>query len=168
MTMRFSVKVATVLLAGLSALPALAAVDAYMMIKGKTQGQFKGEASRAGHPDEIKLVSVKLYSANGMSNGTHQHRRVVITKSIGVASLQLQQAAAMNEVLPEVTILFAKADGKGKLPTPLETVRLKNAAIVSRRIVGNTEEIELAYQQIEVTQVDGSTSTSDDWEVPNN
>lgn len=53
--MRFGARVATVLLVGLSALPALAAFHGYMSIKGTKQGQFKGEQSRAGHPKEIKL-----------------------------------------------------------------------------------------------------------------
>ena len=58
MMMRFGARVATVLLVGLSALPALAAVDVFMTIKGTTQGAFKGEASPAGHPEEIRLESV--------------------------------------------------------------------------------------------------------------
>ena len=101
-----------------------------------------------------------------MTAGSFKHRVLVITKAIGVASPQLEQAAANNEDLAEVTIRFATSNGKGKMPTAVERVELKHAAILSRRVVGQTEVIRLTYQQILVTHVNGGTSTTDDWLVP--
>lgn len=90
----------------------------------------------------------------------------MFTKQIGATSPQLEQAALTHEVLSEVRFTFDTPGAEGRSPKAVETVLLRNATITSRRVAGMTEVIMLAYQDIVVTQADGSTTTADDWEVP--
>jgi type VI secretion system secreted protein Hcp len=145
----------------LPAIPAMAAVDAFMTINGSKQGQLKGE----GMSEKIALTSVSHDSATGMASGKRQHGSIMVKKVIDVASPKLMQAMNTHEPLNNVTIVFQTTGaGAGK---SVQTINLKDAAITSVRISGRTEAITIEYGTILVTWTDGGKTATDDWEVPN-
>ena len=151
----------TVVAVLLPAVPAHAAFDAYMTIKGAKQGQFKGEAMS----DQIRLVSVVRDTprATAMPTGRRMHSTITITKEIDKASPMLTKAASTNELLSEVVITFTGGAAGAKTA---QKIVLTNATILSVRKSGGNEMITLDYQNIEVTWTDGGKTETDDWETP--
>jgi type VI secretion system secreted protein Hcp len=94
-------------------------------------------------------------------SGKRQHSPITITKEIDRASPLLAQAMTGKEPLSQVTIVFGgSGSGAGK---SAQKIVLTNATILSIRKAGNSEQITLDYQTIEVTYVSGSKSATDDW-----
>ena len=111
-----------------------------------------------------------------------------MTKFYEANSAQLEQAAATNEVLHQVTIAFETAvapttsnfNVKEQLPTePLasgaaasqsnkaQVLILKNVQVDEIEQTRNLQKITLEYQSIEVTYASGKTAVAtDDWETP--
>ncbi len=144
----------------LSAVPAMAAVDAFMTVTGEKQGPIKGN----GMSDSIRLVSVVRDTAAGMSTGRRMHSTITITKEVDAASPKFATALASNETLKTVVITFEGASGGAKTA---QRIVLTNATILSVRKHGDEEVITLDYQAIEVTWVNGGKTATDDWEAPN-
>jgi type VI secretion system secreted protein Hcp len=145
----------------LPAVPAMAAVDAYMTIKGARQGSIKGNAMS----ENIHLVRVVRDTpmATRMPTGRRMHSTITITKEIDAASPKLAMAASSNETLSEVVITFVGGSGGAKTA---QKIVLTNATILSVRKAGGNEMITLDYQAIEVTWTDGGKTMSDDWDAP--
>ncbi len=146
----------------LPAIPAMAAFDTYMTINGTKQGQFKGERMS----EKIALTSVSHDSAMAtrMATGKRQHGSITITREVDAASPKFFQALSTNEVLRDVTIVFAAPRAGAR---KVQTIDLKNATIVSDRKAGGSELITIEYATIEVTWTDGGKTATDDWETPN-
>jgi type VI secretion system secreted protein Hcp len=143
----------------LSAVPAMAAVDAFMTVTGAKQGPIKSD----GMSENIHLVSVVRDTATGMSTGRRSHASITIVKEVDAASPKLFTALNSNETLKQVTITFQGASGDAKTA---QRIVLTNATILSIRKAGGNEQITLDYQAIEVTWVKGGTTMMDDWSVP--
>jgi type VI secretion system secreted protein Hcp len=140
----------------LTAVPAMAAVDAYMTIDG-----IKGESPSGS----IHLVSVARDTASGMSSGKRMHGTITIVKEIDKASPKLFSASTSHQTLGNVTINFSGGSGDAKTA---QKIVLTNAVILSvRKAGGNNEQITLDYSAIEVTYVKGGKTASDDWLAPN-
>jgi type VI protein secretion system component Hcp len=146
----------------LPALQAMAAVDAFMTVKGFRQGPIKGDAM----PENIPLVSVVRNTpmATGMAAGKRKHSTITITKRIDVASPKLAMAASSNETLSEVAITF---EGGSRDAKTAQKIVLTNATILSIRKSGANEQITFDYQDIEVTYAKGGKAMIDDWKTPN-
>jgi type VI secretion system secreted protein Hcp len=151
----------------LPAVSAVAAVDAYMIVVGAKQGAIKSDVVRPGTPaGAIHLTSVvkETPAATGATSGKRQHSVITITKEIDKASPLLAQALNSNETMKTVQIVFAGSGaGAGKVAQKIE---LTNATILSIRKAGNTEEIKLTYESIEVTYTNGGKTAMDDWNAP--
>jgi type VI secretion system secreted protein Hcp len=145
----------------LSAVPAMAAFDAYMTIKGTKQGQIKGDAMS----DNIHLVNVVRDTprTTGMVTGRRAHSTITITKEIDKASPKLAQAASTHEPLSEVVITFLGGSADAKTA---QRIVLTNATILSVRKAGGNEQITFDYQAIEVTYAKGGKTMMDDWDAP--
>jgi type VI secretion system secreted protein Hcp len=146
----------------LPAVPAHAAFDAYMTIKGAKQGQFTGDAVSGN----IHLVNVVRDTpmATAMPTGRRVHSTITIWKEIDRASPKFAQALSTNETLTEVVITFTGGAAGAKTA---QKIVLTNATILSvRKAGGNNEMITLDYQNIEVTWTDGGKTAMDDWSVP--
>jgi len=144
----------------LAAVPAMAAVDAYMTVTGVKQGPIRGEAMS----ESIRLISVVRDTATGMSTGRRMHSTITVTKEIDAASPKLAAALNSNETLKQVVITFLGGSGGEKTA---RRIVLTNATIVSVRKAGRNEQITLDYQAIEVTWTNGGKTASDDWLAPN-
>ena len=145
----------------LSAVPAMAAFDAYMTITGTKQGRFKGEAMS----EKLSIVSVShdQKMASGMSTGRRMHGDITIKREVDQASPKFFQAMSTNEVLSDVTIVFANSATPGKA---VRSITLSDAAIISDRKAGGSELITIEYSKILVTWTDGGKTATDDWESP--
>jgi type VI protein secretion system component Hcp len=145
----------------LSAVPARAAVDAYMTVTGVKQGPIKGE----GMSQNIPLISVVRDTPmeTGMSTGRRSHSTITIVKEVDAASPRLAAVLSSNETLKEVVITFQRVSGDAKTA---QKIVLTNANILSIRKVRGKEQITLDYQTILVTWVKGGTTMTDDWNTP--
>ena len=143
----------------LSAVPAMAAVNAYMTVKGAKQGPIKGDAMS----DSIKLISVVRDTPTGMSTGRRVHSTITIVREVDAASPKFATALSTNESLSEVVITLEGATGGAKTA---QKIVLTNATILSIRKAGRNEQITLDYQAIQVTWSDGGKTATDDWEAP--
>jgi type VI secretion system secreted protein Hcp len=145
----------------LPAVPAKAAVDAFMTVEGARQGPIKGD----GMSEKIQLVSVVRDTATGMSTGRRMHSTITITKEIDAASPKFATALVSNETLKTVVITFEGGSGGAKTA---QRIVLTNATILSvRKAGGDKEQITFDYQAIEVTYAKGGKTMADDWNAPN-
>jgi type VI secretion system secreted protein Hcp len=131
--MRFQRLVAASMSVGLLfvASAADAALNAYLTLKGTKQGQIKGESTAAGR---IAVVDVTGFlttdyesprdAASGLPSGKRQHKPIVVTKVLGAADPQLQQAFKTGEAFDDWTLVVA--DEKGGTTT----IKLANARAI--------------------------------------
>lgn len=199
--MRFGLAVRLFLLgvvALLSAAQATAATAARMTIGEPQQGNVKGsKVQKGGSPATvIELLSVTrpgTDAASGMATGkrsTPGADTLIVTKYYDTTSAQLEQAAATNQVLPEVTIAFqtavaatgatsnskvkgnsARGSASGMAASTTsktaQTLLLKNVQVDEIDQTRNLQKITIEYQSIEVTYTSGKpAAATDDWETP--
>jgi type VI secretion system secreted protein Hcp len=116
------------------------AFNAYMSVKGKNQGQFKGESDKGARSDKwtevlgFQMQSLRPVDAgSGKPTGARTHKPIVISKQFGAASPQLLSAHWSGEVLDEVVIEIVGGPGKGKgADEPVaQRITLTNATISS-------------------------------------
>ena len=146
----------------LCALPAMAAVDAFLTVTGTKQGPIKGMAAKEGGSEGSMAVSAVVHetAAAGAPAGKRQHSPITITKEVDSASPSLFQAMTTHEVLSEVTITI---QGSGAGMKAAQRIVLTNATITNIRKVGTAEQITFDYPTIEVTYKGGGKSAMDDW-----
>jgi type VI secretion system secreted protein Hcp len=145
----------------LSAVPAMAAVDAFMTVTGARQGPIKGNAGS----ENMRLVSVVRDTpmAAGVPTGRRVHSTITIVREVDKASPLLWVALNSNEKLSRVTIAFQGGSGGAKTA---QTIVLTNATILNIRKSGGNEQITLDYQTIQVTYAKGGITAMDDWQTP--
>jgi type VI protein secretion system component Hcp len=150
-----------VIAALLAAVPAMAAVNAYMTVTRVKQGTM-GD----GTTDRIPLINVVRDAplGSGMAPGRQLHSTITITKKVDYASAKLATVASSNEALSEVVITFEGVSGDAKTA---EKIVLTNAVISNIRWADGNEQITFDYQGIEVTYAKGGKTATDDWSVPN-
>jgi len=164
------------------------ALLAFISVKGKAQGQFKGEATQTKRKGNwIPVLSFDMGvksprdAVTGQATGKRQYRPVSIIKEWGAASPQGLTACATNEDLSEVAIEFTKTNPNGE-EYVYQTVTLTDAMMVEVErftraqdgtlliAAGPTGTLELekwsfSFRKIQVDDKNGKTSFADDWEV---
>ncbi|HKN20483.1 MAG TPA: type VI secretion system tube protein TssD [Terracidiphilus sp.] len=146
----------------LAAVPAMAAVDAYMTVTGAKQGPIKGN----GGSENIHLISVVRDTPRetGMSTGRRTHSTITVVREVDAASPKFATALVNNETMRTVTITF---QGGSRGEKTAQRIVLTNATILSvRKAGGDKEQITFDYQKIEVTWTDGGKTMADDWNAP--
>jgi type VI secretion system secreted protein Hcp len=154
------------------------AIQAYLSVKGRTQGQFKSETLKAGRRDKWMTVlsigmdlQTPIDPATGHASGKRQWRPVTIVKEWGAASPQGLAACATNEDLTEVRIEFVKLRPTG-IEEVYQAITLTDALLaeVRRFVAGDIaqpaanlllEEWSFTFRNIEVKDNDGGTSFED-------
>jgi len=163
------------------------AYEFYFSVKGKTQGQLKGEAMRESRADQWMVglsfahqIQSPRDVATGRASGKRQHGPIVVAKEWGPATPQLMQALATNEMLDEVNFEFIKTNDEG-IEYVYHKISLVNATV--SKVEYNTggsnsegsakteraydtmelESISFTYQKIVHENTDGSTMAEDDW-----
>jgi type VI secretion system secreted protein Hcp len=159
------------------------ALNAYMRLKGTTQGEIKGSVTQAGREDSIMVIgfSHEVISprdaASGLPTGKRQHKPIVITKEIDKSTPLLMNVLVNNENITEWELRFWQPSATGK-EFQFYTVQLINASIASIRseMLNNKypenmqhkerEHVSFCYQKIIWTWMDGGIEAEDDWEAP--
>jgi type VI secretion system secreted protein Hcp len=167
-----------------STLPAQAALNAYLTLKGKTTGDIRGSVTQKGRENSILViayqheVSTPIDSKSGAATGKLQHGVLKITKELDKSSPLLLKAWSSNETMNEFTLRFWEPNIKNGAETQHFTVTLTNARIVGiKSSLQNTkdpdlmklpitEEVSFSYQKIEWTWTDGGITHTVDWGAP--
>ncbi|HEX2881751.1 MAG TPA: type VI secretion system tube protein TssD, partial [Polyangiaceae bacterium] len=130
-------------------LPAQAALNAYLTLKGKVSGDIKGSVTQKGRENSILVfayqheMSTPIDTKSGASTGKLQHGVLKITKELDKSSPLLMKAWSSNEGMTEFTLRFWEPK-----PTGVEaqhfTVKLTNARIVGiKSFLPNTKDANL-------------------------
>lgn len=161
------------------------ALNAYLRLKGKKQGEIKGSVVQKGRENKIQIIAVShditspRDAASGLPTGKVMHKPLVITKELDKSSPLLYNALCNNETMTEFELQFwtpnrGAATGVGAEKQHY-TVRLSNASIsdIKFRMPNNKnpelvnlaeyEEISFTYQKIEWIWNEGSLTGMDDW-----
>jgi len=161
------------------------ALNAYLHLKGKKQGEIKGSVIQKGKENKIQVIAVShdlsspKDAATGLASGKRIHRPFVITKELDRASPLLYTALCNNELITEFELQFWTAQNRGAAGVAAEkqhyTIRLINASIsdIKFRMPNNKnpeladlaeyEEVSFVYQKIDWTWKDGSITAEDEW-----
>jgi type VI secretion system secreted protein Hcp len=160
------------------------ALNAYLKLKGATQGDIKGSVTQKGREGKIMVIAVSHQivsprdAASGLATGKRQHLPFIITKELDKSSPLLFSALVNNENLTTFELLYFKPQLSG-LGAGAETnnykVELTNAQIVDIKHtqLNNKlpeyanlpvlEEVAFTYEKITCTWVTGGITANDDW-----
>jgi len=164
------------------------ALNAYLKMKGQTQGEIKGSVTQKGRENKILVIAYEhgivspRDSASGLPTGKRMHKPLMIMKELDKATPLLYNILVNNENIPEWQLEFwtpqsSAARGAGS-EVQHYTIELMNASIASiEQIMLNVKNPELAkyvehekifftYQKITWTWKDGGITAMDDWEAP--
>ena len=159
------------------------ALNAYLKLTGKTQGEIKGSNTQKGREDQIMVIGYNHEvvsprdAASGLPTGKRQHKPLTITKEIDQATPLLMQALVTNEQVTKAQLFFWTTDAAGAEKQHY-TIELENASIAGIRseMLNNKveenmrhkerEHVSFCYQKITWIWNDGGKSASDDWESP--
>jgi type VI secretion system secreted protein Hcp len=159
------------------------ALNAYLKLKGKTQGDIKGSVTQKGREDSIMVIAVEHEvisprdAASGLPTGKRQHKPLFITKEVDKSSPLLYNALVHNETITEWKLEFWQPSSSGKEQQHY-TIKLTNAQVAGIRLemLNNKypenmqhkerEHVSFTYQKIEWTWMDGGITADDDWESP--
>lgn len=161
------------------------ALNAYLTLKGQTQGEIKGSVVQKGREGKIMIIAVShdVHSprdlASGLPTGRRQHKPLVITKELDQSSPALYTALVNNEVLTKFELQFwtpkVTSRSGGGLEQQHYTIILTNAQICDIKFAmlnnknpelvryAEYEEISFTYQKIEWVWQQGNKTASDDW-----
>ncbi|MDR2340370.1 MAG: Hcp family type VI secretion system effector [Deltaproteobacteria bacterium] len=158
------------------------ALTAYMSVKGKSQGDIKGDSAQGGDKkDKITVfkvdheVEIPKDTHTGLPTGQRIHKPLTVTKHKDQASPKLFKACCTGEQ-SEVTLDYyrIKPDGTEE---KYFTVKLEDAIVVNAREYtpetflpdnkpySDMEEISFTYSKITWTYNDGNIEYTDDWKA---
>lgn len=159
------------------------ALNAYLKLTGKTQGEIKGSVTQSGREDSIMVIAYNHEvvsprdAASGLPTGKRQHKPLTVTKEIDKSSPLLMNVLTNNEQLTKFELRFWQPSPTGQ-EVQHYTIELENASIAGIRseMLNNKysenmnhkerEHVSFCYQKITWTWMDGGITASDDWETP--
>jgi type VI secretion system secreted protein Hcp len=134
------------------------AADVYLHVQTARAGKVKGEATGAGHADDIDVLSwswgLTATSALGSKQATarRSYSALTVTKRIDQASTALMSALATNDAVKEAKLTLRRAGGD---QDDFFIITLKGARITSLQHQGEgdgetRETVTIAFTKIEV------------------
>jgi type VI secretion system secreted protein Hcp len=159
------------------------ALNAYLRLKGATQGDIKGSVTQKGREDSICVIafSHEIVSprdaASGLPTGKRMHKPLMITKEVDKSTPLLYNLLINNENIKTWKLEFWQPSSSGH-EVQFYTIDLMNASIASieQHMLNNKnpefmkykeyENIYFCYQKITWTWKDGGITAEDDWEAP--
>ncbi len=162
---------------------AYAELNAYLRLRGESQGDIKGSVKQAGREDSIRIIGFHHNiispkdAASGLPTGKRQHKPLTIIKEIDKSTPLLLMAMTNNENIKDLELRFWQPSRSGK-EIQYYTIQLKNANISSIRqemlnnkypdnIQHRTREmISFTYEKIIWTFEDGGISAEASWKAP--
>ncbi len=163
----------------LMAQPSVAALNAYLWLRGETQGDIRGSVAQPGRENSIMVIafSHELVSprdaASGRPTGKRQHKPIKITKEIDRSTPLLMNALTSGENL-NGRLEFWQPSPSGT-EVQFYSIELINAQIVSikQEMLNNKypenmqhkerEHIAFTYETVVKTIEDGAISAEADW-----
>lgn len=164
------------------------ALNAYLKLKGKKQGDIKGSVTQKGREGKILVIAAQheIISprdvASGQASGKRQHQPFIITKEVDRSSPLLHTAMTGNEPFTEWELQFWRPSLTPTAGAGVEkqhyTVKLTNATIASIAFtmpnnkdpnlfkLAEYEVVAFVYQRIEWTWTEGGIVSTDDWALP--
>jgi type VI secretion system secreted protein Hcp len=156
------------------------ALNAYMKLKGETQGEIKGSVTQAGREDSMMIIGFNHEvvaprdAASGLPTGKRQHKPFTIIKELDKSTPLLQRAFLMGEMLDQVTLELSRS-AKGK-PEPYLTITMEHVFISSHGMSSEpapkgpqpvpTEQVSFTYDKIVWTYHEGGVEHTDTWRQP--
>ncbi len=155
------------------------ALNAYLTLKGKLQGDIKGSSTIKGREGKIVVIAANHEvlspkdSTTGFPSGKHMHRPFVITKEVDKSTPLLYNMFVKNEIAVTWILQFYQPTTQGA-EKQYYTVQLTNATItdIAFKMENNKnpelakyaeyETISFMYQKIEWLYVDGGIEAIDD------
>jgi type VI secretion system secreted protein Hcp len=156
------------------------AFEFYVTIEASKQGKLQGESPRDRKGDKLTglafhySVGSPRDTASGMAMGKRIHQPVSFVKEWGAASPQLFTALTTNEPLKTVLFEFVRTNDSGE-EYVFHTIKLLNAVIneIEQYVdldstrgqsgaSGPLEKVTMSFQRIELENIDGKTSATDD------
>lgn len=131
-------------------------LEAFMAIKGTTQGTIKGESYRKGQEGKVRLLDFELAAvaprdlATGQASGKRQHHPFSFTTEVGSSTPQLMQACVTNEILKTVDVSVYKHAADGQEQEYLK-FRFEDATVSKYDITGNHPDSEVPLVTYEIT-----------------
>ncbi len=159
------------------------ALDAYLNLTGATQGRIRGSVTQAGREGSLEIwgwnheVVSPRDAASGLPTGRRQHKPIVVTKPIDMATPLLMNVLTNNENITEWR-LDCWRPSRGGREFQYYTIELVNASIagIRQEQLNNTyeenlpleprEHVSFTYQKIIWTWQDGGITAEDDWATP--
>jgi type VI secretion system secreted protein Hcp len=160
------------------------ALNAYLRLKGETQGDIKGSVTQKGREETIMVIGTHHEvesprdAASGLPTGKRQHKPFTITKEVDQSTPLLYNVLVNNENITEWKLEYWQPSKSGA-EVQHYTVELVNASVseIRQEMLNNKypenmqhkerEHISFCYQKIIWTWVDGGITAEDDWEAPN-
>jgi len=156
------------------------ALTAYMAVKGKTQGDIKGDCPQGGDKKDKVIVygsdhqvEIPKDTHTGLPTGQRIHHPFTVTKHKDQASPKLYKACCTGEQC-EVTLDYYRVAPDGQ-EQKYFTVKMEDAIVVSthaytpltflpdNKPYHDMEEISFTYSKITWTYNDGNIEYVDDW-----
>ena len=156
------------------------ALTSYMKVKGKSQGQIKGDCTQSGDKKDTMrvyavdhLVEIPKDTHTGLPTGQRIHHPLKVTKHKDQASPKLFKACCTGEQSDvELDLYRIKSDGTEE---KYYTIKLAEAIIVEMREYTpmtflpdnkpyhDMEEVSFTYSKITWTYTDGNIEYTDSW-----
>jgi type VI secretion system secreted protein Hcp len=158
------------------------ALNAYLRLKGETQGYIRGSVTQAGREDSIMVIGLSHEvvsprdAASGLPTGKRQHKPLIITKEIDWSTPSLMTLLTNNERISEFRLDFWKPSKSGK-EYNYYTIELLHAKVAGIETVmfdnkfpenmqqPVREKISFVYSNIIKTEHDLGTTAEDVWET---
>jgi type VI secretion system secreted protein Hcp len=159
------------------------ALNAYLKLKGETQGEIRGSVTQAGREDSIMVIATNHEvvsprdAASGLPTGKRQHKPFTITKEVDQSTPLLYNVLVNNENITEWKLEYWQPSASGREVQHYH-VELVNASIsaIQQEMLNNKypenmqhkerEHVSFCYQKIIWTWTDGGITAEDDWEAP--
>ena len=156
------------------------ALTSYMKVKGKSQGEIKGDCTQSGDKKDTMLiyqvehlVEIPKDTHTGLPTGQRIHHPITVTKHYDNASPKLKQACCKGEQCDvELDFYRIEPDGTEK---KYYVIKLAEAIIVnvrdykpmtfdsSTKEYHDMEDISFTYSKITWSYTDGNIEYTDDW-----
>ncbi|EGJ50568.1 Hcp family type VI secretion system effector [Desulfocurvibacter africanus] len=158
------------------------ALTSYMTIKGKSQGDIKGDCTQKGREGSIIVyaidhsVEIPQDPHSGLPTGQRLHKPFIVTKHKDQASPKLFQACCTGEQI-EVSIDYYRISEKGQ-EEKYYTVKMQNAIIVglkhqkpmtfleANKPYKDMETVLFGYAKMIQTYVPDGIEAEDSWLTP--
>jgi type VI protein secretion system component Hcp len=151
----------------------------YVEVKGKTQGQIKGQNPTKSQNSKIHGIQqgLAVFTPGNLAHGIRRHGNPLVIRAESAPQALHSFNPFKDRVCDEIRIKFLKSNAHGTVPS--FTLTLTNATVkvsvhhgslakTHVEISNELTDFTLTFQTIVVENVAGSTSASDDWEAQTN